>query len=369
MAALQNGYTSASMASQLYLYLSTCSKAWLCIYLFLSVLMALTTPMLHVMIVGLLLCGVSYFRLQPPDPADAFKILGCDPRNLDGTPSKTRGALGLVAHRAAGLDAPENSLEAVRLAKKNGAKCIEFDVQLTADGHAVIFHDDEVDRVTDGTGDVAKMTLKEVRKLDIAAKHVLKDQFSPCRIPTLEEFVDECLKLELKMIIDLKPLESTEQTAELITDLYKRKPQLYTSAMTSSFFPNLLYAIRQKDSRICCSIAWRPSFVAYKNYSGVSKEMARRFSSPFQHHLAIVADYIIEWMVHEFLWYFLGLSAVLVHKDVLTVAYVQKWRERGLRLIAWTVNNSLERVYLERVLHVTCMSDTLDEIGIENILK
>ena len=171
------------------------------------------------------------------------------------------------------------------------------------------------------------------------------------------------------MIIDLKPLESTEQTAELITDLYKRKPQLYTSAMTSSFFPNLLYAIRQKDSRICCSIAWRPSFVAYKNYSGVSKEMARRYSSPFQHHLAIVADYIIEWMVHEFMWYFLGLSAVLVHKDVLTVGYVQKWRERGLRIIAWTVNNPLERDYLERVLHVTCMSDTLDEIGIENILK
>ena len=35
----------------------------------------------------------------------------------------------------------------------------------------------------------------------------------------------------------------------------------------------------------------------------------------------------------------------------------------------WTVNNSLERVYLERVLHITVMSDTLDEIGIEEILK
>ena len=228
MTMLQNGATTANMASQLYLYLSTCSKAWLCIYLTISVLMALTSPMLHVMLVGLLLCAVSYFRLPPPDNADAFKILGCDPRNLDGTPSKTRGALGLIAHRGACLDAPENSLEAVRLAKKNGAKCIEFDVQLTADGHAVIFHDTEVDRVTNGTGDLAQMTLKEVKKLDLAAKHVLKDQFSPCRIPTLEEMVDECLKLELKMIIDLKPLETTEKTTELITDLYKRKPKLYT---------------------------------------------------------------------------------------------------------------------------------------------
>ena len=97
--------------------------------------------------------------------------------------------------------------------------------------------------------------------------------------------------------------------------------------------------------------------------------MARRFSSPLQHHLAIVADYASEWLFHEFMWYFLGLSAVLVIKDVLTSSYVQKWRERGVRLIAWTVNNSLERVYLERVLHITVMSDTLDEIGIEEILK
>ena len=126
-------------------------------------------------------------------------------------------------------------------------------------------------------------TLKQIRGLDLAAKHVLKDQFSPCRIPTLEEFVDECMKLDLKMIIDLKPLGSTDKTCELITDLYKKKPKLYTSAMTSSFHPHLLYAIRQKDSRICCSMAWRPSYFAYKNYSGVSKEMARRFSSPLQH--------------------------------------------------------------------------------------
>ena len=369
MSSIQNSPTTANMASQLYLYLSTCSKAWLCIYLFFCVLMALTAPMLHVMIVGLFLCFVSYFRLPPPDPADAFKILGCDPRNLDGTPSKTRGALGLIAHRAACLDAPENSIEAVRLAKKNGAKCIEFDVQLTADGQAVIFHDDEVDRVTNGTGEISKMTLKQVRALDLAAKHVLKDQFTPCRIPTLEEFVEECLKLDLKMIIDLKPLMSVENTCEIITDLYKKKPKLYTTAMTSSFHPHLLYAIRQKDPKICCSMAYRPSFYAYKNYSGVSKEMARRYSSPLQHHLAIVADYVTEWVFHECMWYFLGLSAVLVIKDVLTSSYVQKWRERGVRLIAWTVNNSLERVYLERVLHITVMSDTMDEIGIEEILK
>ena len=361
---------SYNMAGQLYLCLATCLKAWLCLYLTVCVFCGLLNPMLHITVVGLLLCIISYFRLPPPDPADAFKILGCDPRNLDGTPSKTRGALGLIAHRAAGLDAPENSLEALRLCKQNGAKCVEFDVMLTSDGCAVVFHDDDtVSRVTDGQGRIADMTLSQVKKLDLAAKHPLKDQFTPCRIPTLEDFVQECLKLDLKMIIDLKILRSYEMTVDLITGLYQKYPQLYHSAMTSSFMPDLIYAIRHKDPRICCSMAWRPWFLSCKTYSPVSKDCLRRFDSPFQHHVAVVGDYVLGWALDNFLWYFLGLSAVLTQKDVLTPAYVQRWRERGLRVIAWTVNSSFERLYIERSLHVTCMSDTMDEISTEDLLR
>ena len=77
--------------------------------------------------------------------------------------SKTRGALGLVAHRGAGLDAPENTLESLRLCKKKGAKCVEFDVALTLDNVAVVFHDDTVDRVSDKTGHIDQMTFDQVK--------------------------------------------------------------------------------------------------------------------------------------------------------------------------------------------------------------
>ena len=97
-------------------------------------------------------------RLPAPDPISALSILGSDPRNLDGSPvhkkSSSVGAPGSghnvsrIAHRAAGLDAPENSLEALRLCARNGARCVEFDISFTAEGHAVVFHDDTVDRLT-----------------------------------------------------------------------------------------------------------------------------------------------------------------------------------------------------------------------------
>ena len=56
-------------------------------------------------------------------------------------------------------------------------------------------------------------------------------------------------------------------------------------------------------------------------------------------------------------------------KPPLLPEYVQKWRERGIRIMAWTVNNSFERLYIERALHVTVLSDTMDEIGVEQLLK
>ena len=51
--------------------------------------------------IGLFLCVLSYFRLPAAEPSEAFKILGRDPLNLDGSPSRStsRGVLGLIGKR------------------------------------------------------------------------------------------------------------------------------------------------------------------------------------------------------------------------------------------------------------------------------
>ena len=70
------------------------------------------------------------------------------------------------AHRGASARAPENTLEAFRLAAESGARGLETDVHMTLDGRVVAIHDDTVDRTTGGAGLVREMTLAELKRLD-----------------------------------------------------------------------------------------------------------------------------------------------------------------------------------------------------------
>jgi glycerophosphoryl diester phosphodiesterase len=74
----------------------------------------------------------------------------------------------LVAHRGGAALAPENTLPAFELAARLGADAFELDVHLTADGHVVVFHDDETGRLTGEPGTIEARTLAEVRALDAA---------------------------------------------------------------------------------------------------------------------------------------------------------------------------------------------------------
>ncbi|HUF59394.1 MAG TPA: glycerophosphodiester phosphodiesterase [Actinomycetota bacterium] len=73
----------------------------------------------------------------------------------------------VVAHRGASIEQPENTIEAFEAAIDAGADSVEFDVRLTADGHAVVMHDPDVSRTTDGTGLVSEMTREEIRALGV----------------------------------------------------------------------------------------------------------------------------------------------------------------------------------------------------------
>jgi glycerophosphoryl diester phosphodiesterase len=72
------------------------------------------------------------------------------------------------AHRGGSALAPENTLVAFEKGLSYGADALELDVHPTRDGEIVVFHDDTLDRTTDGSGRVSALTLDDLRQFDAA---------------------------------------------------------------------------------------------------------------------------------------------------------------------------------------------------------
>ncbi|WP_019414409.1 glycerophosphodiester phosphodiesterase [Paenisporosarcina sp. TG20] len=81
----------------------------------------------------------------------------------------------ILAHRGGSLIAPENSMSAFKKAAGLGVHGFEIDIRLTKDEEIVVFHDEYINRTTDGEGRIADMTLSELKAFDLGY-HFLNDQ-------------------------------------------------------------------------------------------------------------------------------------------------------------------------------------------------
>lgn len=123
------------------------------------------------------------------------------------------GAVGIVAHRGAAAEAPENTLAAVRVGIEQDVDFIEVDVRLTADGVPILMHDLTLARTTDGRGFVSGHTLAQIRGLD--AGSWFSSEFAGERVPTLEEFLHELEPSRLRALVELKGAWSGERLSAL----------------------------------------------------------------------------------------------------------------------------------------------------------
>ena len=114
----------------------------------------------------------------------------------------------LFAHRGGAGLWPENTLVAFEGALALGYRHIETDIHETRDGELVVFHDERVDRTTDGVGRVDAHTLAELKRLDAGYRFSLDGKRFPQRgrgssIPTLQEALD--LDPGLRLNLEIKP--------------------------------------------------------------------------------------------------------------------------------------------------------------------
>jgi glycerophosphoryl diester phosphodiesterase len=150
----------------------------------------------------------------------------------------------VIGHRGAAGAAPENTLASIRKARELGATWIEFDVKLTKDGHAILFHDDCLERTTNGQGAVAATTLAEIRRLDAGGWFGAAFRGEP--VPTFEQALALCAELGLGVNVEIKPcanrdMETAEVTISTLLDLW---PPDMPVPLVSSFAPACLRVAR-----------------------------------------------------------------------------------------------------------------------------
>lgn len=141
----------------------------------------------------------------------------------------------VIGHRGAKAYAPENTLSSLHTAADLGIDWVEVDVKLTKDGVAVLFHDDELERCTSGSGLVRDKTWAELQELD--AGSWFGESFLNERIPSLEDALNVILERGMGVNLEIKPCEGREvETAEVMLDVATRIwPEDRPPPLVSSF--------------------------------------------------------------------------------------------------------------------------------------
>jgi len=152
------------------------------------------------------------------------------------------------AHRGGGAEQRENSASAFTAAQALGYRYIETDIQATADGTLIVFHDDTLDRTTNGTGTISTLPYAEVRQALIGGVEP---------IMTLEqalvEFPDVCFNVDIKTDNALQP------TLDLMA-----KMKCFERVCLASFSDNRLRKVRHKLGPEMCTSAGPQGVFALK---------------------------------------------------------------------------------------------------------
>lgn len=220
-----------------------------------------------------------------------------------------------VAHRGGSLLAPENTLAAFRTALTLSVDAIELDVQMTSDGHAIVFHDNTVERLTDGTGNILDLDLAYLRSLNAAA-HFKGGWPEPQRIPTLREVLD-LVRARTRVYLEIKTSKRDgvygrypNIVEAVLRDL--RATNMLDNVLVMSFDGTLLPQIKQlapsvKTAAIISENMW-------KGEGDTAFEAVLQFASS------------------------LGVDWINVYHELLAEPMPITAQKRGLKVGCWTVN-------------------------------
>jgi glycerophosphoryl diester phosphodiesterase len=233
----------------------------------------------------------------------------------------------VIAHRGASGYAPENTMAAFIKAAQMGIKWIEFDVMQSADGEVVVFHDDSLERTTNGHGELSAYAYPVLTRLD--AGGWFNPIYSSEPIPTLAQVLEFLHTFHIAANIELKPLPGTED------QLVKRVLQTMRAVMP--FAPG----------RILFSSFSVPALRYLRQYSPDS------FIGLLQH----------EWE-HDWIALCDTLNCVSVHanEEIVTPDIAAQVLALDKQLLCYTVNDPVRALELYACGVAAVFSDVPDKI-------
>tara|TARA_B100001540_G_scaffold317732_1_gene352462 strand:+ start:13816 stop:14538 length:723 start_codon:yes stop_codon:yes gene_type:complete len=151
----------------------------------------------------------------------------------------------IIGHRGDMNLAPENSLSSLNMLKINKINWIEIDTILAKDNIPVIFHDKELNRVSNFKGEVINYNFDELKKADIGSK--FSNKFKNEKIPSLSEFILISNSLSINIFLELKSYYDNKNDFKLVKEVAKRlnNINLNISIILCSYSKNIIKYLKK----------------------------------------------------------------------------------------------------------------------------
>ena len=210
----------------------------------------------------------------------------------------------VIGHRGAMGHETENTLASIQKAIDLGVDMIEIDVFKIKSGETVVFHDKDVERLTDSIGDIEDYNFEDLQKLTLIGNH---------KIPTLQEVLNVIDK-KVQLNMELKGSNTADRVNFIINYYIKEKGWSMDKFIISSFKWEELKTMRALNAEVPIAIL-------------ISGDPLKALDIAQELHAAAINPYF----------------------EDLTLENVNEIKKAGFKIYPWTVNEPEEIEAVERL--------------------
>ena len=234
----------------------------------------------------------------------------------------------VIAHQGGDGLWPGDTLYAFEKAVEIGADVLEMDAHITRDGQIVLMHDEEVDRTSEGTGPIEKLTTVELKQLDAAYKwsndggKTFPYRGQGIEIPTLEEVFERFPQMRYVIEIKLTQKPIDKPLCELL-----RTYTMQDRVIIASFHDEAMENFR----KTCPEVATSASRTEVRNFVLLGKVLLSGFIAPTYQSIQPPFD-----------------PKESMNIPIMTERFIREAHVKNIKVEPWTVDDpELMRQYIE----------------------